>query len=173
MGLRKKKFRNKPMTKHQPIKTETGQLTQNKTEEIQRWTQWLKQQLCKPDTHLALEIEHIKEEQWTQQEHNIQNKTPSQIQTTPELQLIRKHAELTQLTTEHKNIDTWLNADYTTSEIRRSIKQLKNQKSHGSDGIPGEVYKILQPRIAKYICQILNKIKHGNKLIGQKYQAHG
>ena len=42
--------------------------------------------------------------------------------------------------------------------------KLKNQKSHGGDGIPGDLYKTLKEWVTEDIRQILKRIKHGHKI---------
>jgi len=125
-----KKYRTNNTGKHQPIKTDTGQLTQNATEEIQRWTQWIQQQFQKTEEQLQLSMEHITETQWEQMEEQIKNKTnpTPETQTTPDIQYIREQAELTKIQNKYQYINSWLQADYATAEIRKSIKNSKTKK---------------------------------------------
>ena len=44
---------------------------------------------------------------------------------------------------------------------KRTILQLKNNKAHGSDGIPAEAFKILQKHITRPICTKMNAVKNG------------
>ena len=141
-------------------KKENGQQTQNKTEELQRWTEWIHQQFYKTEALTKLNIAHIEEAQWEQ----LEQKTKEEINTTQDLKLIRENAELTKLLKEYPYIQPWIEEDYTNTDIRKAIVKLKNQKSHGSDGIPGEVYKAIKQWVTKDICKILNRIKHGHKI---------
>ena len=49
-------------------------------------------------------------------------------------------------------------------EVRKTIQHLRNRKSHGMDGIPGEVYKALGEWIIKPMTIILNKIHQGDEI---------
>jgi len=51
-----------------------------------------------------------------------------------------------------------------TKRYKKSINSLKNQKSHGSDGIPGEAYKILHKHINLPIANIMNHIQAGGEM---------
>ena len=54
------------------------------------------------------------------------------------------------------------------NDIKRAIKSLKNNKAHGSDGIPGEVYKTLRKHTTTPITEIMNEIK-----MAKTYQKNG
>ena len=58
--------------------------------------------------------------------------------------------------------------DYTIQEIKNSITKLKNNRAHGTDGIPSEAYKTIQTWIAEPITHMLNEIK-----IENNYQKNG
>jgi len=44
------------------------------------------------------------------------------------------------------------------------LSHLKNNKSHGSDGIPGEAYKQLKKWLGKPLLQIMHKIQNGDQM---------
>jgi len=48
--------------------------------------------------------------------------------------------------------------------VETTIRQLKNHKSHGQDGITGETYETLNTWITKPLTKMLNKIKNRDKL---------
>ena len=86
-----KKYRTKSTKSYQPVNKENGQTTQNTQEETQRWTEWIKEQFHKPQHQLKLNIAHIQEEQWGQQEQQLQQQNNTElIQTTPGIQIIRE-----------------------------------------------------------------------------------
>merc|ERR1712112_680588 len=45
-----------------------------------------------------------------------------------------------------------------------AIKTLKNNKAHGTDGIPAEAYKAIRTWITEPITHMLNAIKNGHEL---------
>ena len=57
-----------------------------------------------------------------------------------------------------------LTKQYTPPEIDTAISQLKNQKAHGIDGIPGEAYKALKNWIMHSLTEIIRKIQKGGKM---------
>ena len=57
-------------------------------------------------------------------------------------------------------IQTWLTADYAKKEAQQETAQLKNGKARGSDGAPGEAFKILQKEITEPARIIMRKIKN-------------
>jgi len=69
------------------------------------------------------------------------------LQIDPDLKEISTQSRLHQLLTKEPHIYTWLTADYTHKDIKKAIGALKNNKSHGSGGIPGVGYKVLRKRI--------------------------
>ena len=54
--------------------------------------------------------------------------------------------------------------EYKKEEAQQAIRQLKNNKSHGTDGITGEAYKALIGLIAPSITAIVRKIQQGDKI---------
>jgi len=61
---------------------------------------------------------------------------------------------LFQQKTKRPQLDKWLTKQYTEQEIKSAIMQLKH-KAHGSDGIPGEFYKVLKEWISEPLTEIL------------------
>jgi len=61
-------------------------------------------------------------------------------------------------------IQYWITAQYTEKDVQKTLTTLRNNKAHGSDGIPGEAYEILSPWIAREITTIANHIKQGTQL---------
>ena len=62
-----------------------------------------------------------------------------------------------------------LTEPYTSQEINNAIKNLKNRKAFGKDGIHGEVYKALGDWITKSLALILQEIQKKDK----KYRQNG
>ena len=58
----------------------------------------------------------------------------------------------------------WLVDAYTEREIAQVVKQLQNNKAHGTDGIPGEVYKELTTQLTKPLTSIRDIIGNREKL---------
>ena len=54
--------------------------------------------------------------------------------------------------------------DYTQKDIQQAIKHLKNNKAHGTDGIPAEAYKAINNWITEPLTTMLNRIKNGQQL---------
>jgi len=73
----------------------------------------------------------------------------------------QKHSRLQNILRTELHIYTWIASDYTNKDIGKAIKRLKDKKSHGSDGIPGEAYKVLNKHIAMAIAKITNNVKWG------------
>ena len=82
----------------------------------------------------------------------------------PDLQEIRNRSRLHKLFNNEPHVYTWLTQDYTRKDIKKAIQTLKNNKAHGSDGIPGEAYKVLKQHLVTPITLIMNKIKNGQKM---------
>ena len=116
--------------------------------------------------------ERIKQNKQQEQHTPRENTNNQQPNISKELQHIRETSLLTQAMKKHPQINKWLTEDYTEKDVEATIRQLKNHKSHGQDGIPGETYKSLNPWIAKPQPIILNKIKNRDKLLqnGRKEQ---
>ena len=56
------------------------------------------------------------------------------------------------------------NTRLTQKDIKTTIKTLKNKKSHGSDGIPGEAYEVLRKYINPATTKEMNRIKKGAQM---------
>jgi len=82
----------------------------------------------------------------------------------PDLQHIRDKAPLTQTTAAPPQINKRIAEDYAEEEVGTTIQQLKNIKSDGQDGIPGETHIALNPWVVKPLTSILGKIKNRDKL---------
>ena len=80
----------------------------------------------------------------------------------PHLTYLRQTSLLYKTMTRNKSIQQWRIQDYTENEVYQTLKRLENNKSHGTDGIPGEAYRVLAPYVTKPIASILNQIKKGN-----------
>ena len=66
--------------------------------------------------------------------------------------------------TKNISLQHWLTQDYKEEEVYRTTQHLRNNKSHGPDGIPGEAYKALAPYIAEKSTSILSRVKNGESL---------
>ena len=105
-----------------------------------------------------------------QQHHTTEkHKTTSGQQQTqkeihPDLQQIRQRPMLNFPIQSHPQIQKMLTKPYTERDVQTAINQLKNNKSHGSDGIPGEAYKALQSWLIKPMQQILREIQLGDNI---------
>ena len=66
-----KKYRIQSTKTNQSVRKGNGQLTQNDTDEMQRWEEWLEHQFYNQH-QLKLKIAHITEEQWAKMEQQIQ-----------------------------------------------------------------------------------------------------
>ena len=60
------------------------------------------------------------------------------------LQYIRTNSLLRQAIKNQPTLHEMLTRKYTRQEIDKAICQVKNRKSNGTDGIPGEAYKALK-----------------------------
>ena len=88
------------------------------------------------------EIEKIQQDKQQEQHIPRKNANTQQPNISKELQHIRETSLLTQAMKKHPQINKWLTEDYTEKDVEATIRQLKNHKSHGQDGIPGETYKL-------------------------------
>jgi len=52
-----------------------------------------------------------------------------------------------------------LTMDYTEDDTKKAFDGLKNNKAHGSDGIPGEIYKILRKQLRNPLTKIMDNVK--------------
>ena len=77
---------------------------------------------------------------------------------------IRGNAKPTKLIRQYPYIQHWINPEYTEKEGKKTISQLKNNKSHGSDGIPREAYKAPAPWVTRQSTIIMNQINQGAQL---------
>jgi hypothetical protein len=53
-----------------------------------------------------------------------------------------------------------LNGDITSAEVLKEIKNLKNNKAPGEDGVPGELNKSLSSQLLPVIVKLFNTIFH-------------
>ena len=65
---------------------------------------------------------------------------------------------------EHPSIEQWLTKPYAEGEVATVLSNLKNNKSMGTDGIPGEAYKILGATITTFILELMNNITAGQPM---------
>ena len=75
-----------------------------------------------------------------------------------------KSAEITKEQENHTFAAKCILEEYATADVRRDIMRLKNQKSHGSEGIPEESYRAVKQWVVRDICEIANQIIHGHPL---------
>jgi len=61
-------------------------------------------------------------------------------------------------------VHAWLTKPYKLKEIQQTIMQLKNNKATGTDGIPGEIYKITSTHFSHFILELVNQILHGQPI---------
>ena len=81
------------------------------------------------------------------------------LQIHEDIQYVRTNFIMRKTLQANPTIHDMLTREY-TEEIKISLRQLKNRKAHGTDGIPGEVYKALSNWITnpwKKYCQISKK----------------
>ena len=82
---------------------------------------------------------HIAEKIWTNIEHG---NAMQGITTIPgELTEIRRNSKLQTLTQEHPEVEQRITQSYTAEETKNVLPNLKNNKSMGTDGIPGKYIK--------------------------------
>jgi len=162
-----KKHKNK--SKHTTMYTEEGTETHDTTQTLTRWTQWIQQHFSKPEQeNKDIQIEHIDEQTWDEIEKTTKLNTTTTTQQTqpihPNLTTIREHAQLIQAQQKNPQIANMLLKDYTQKDIQQAIKRLKNNKAHGSDGIPAEAYKAINTWLTEPLTTMLNHIKNGQQL---------
>jgi len=120
-------------------------MTQNKTELITRWTEWIKQQFQNTPEQEKPKPMHIPETIWGQIEQSRATMPDIQITEIPNgLNIIRNNAHLTKICNTEPTVLAWLAKDYTDKEVKRAITNLRNNKAHGCGGIPGEAYRALR-----------------------------
>ena len=112
---------------------------------MQRWTEWIEQTSQIPPEEENTEIIHITEgtwrsmeQQYSQTNHQIAQSaiTPGTIQIDQDLQQIRHNSILYQTLIRNPEIYEWITRPYAIQETKQAILTLKNNKSHGIDGIP-------------------------------------
>jgi len=62
---------------------------------------------------------------------------------------LRETSALQQLIAKHTVLQHRFNKDYTEKDVSNATKQLKNNKTNGTDGVPGEEYKALTGKLKK------------------------
>ena len=159
-----KKHKNK--SKHTTMYTEEKTETQDTNQTLKRWTQWIQQHFSQTtQENKNIEIEHIKEQTWNEMESALKNDTTKISQPPhPNLCTIREHTQLIKAQQKHPQITEMLLKDYTTDDVQQAIKQLKNNKAHGTDGIPAEAFKAIGNWITEPLTIMLNHIKNGQQL---------
>ena len=53
-----------------------------------------------------------------------------------DLQEIRRNADLTKITKDKPEIESWISREYTEQDIETELRNLALKKAHGNDGIP-------------------------------------
>ena len=146
--------------------TEEGTETHDTNQTLKRWTQWIQQHFSQTtQENKNIEIEHIKEQTWNDIEKTLQDNTTTTKHTIhPNLRAIREHTQLIKAQQKHPQITDMLLKDYTQNDVQQAIKQLKNNKAHGTDGIPAEAFKAIGNWIAEPLTTMLNHIKNGQQL---------
>ena len=146
--------------------TEDGKETHDTAQTLTRWTQWIQQHFSKTEQeNNNIQIEHIKEQTWGEMENTTKPDTTKLTQQIhPNLNKIREQAQLLKAQQKHPQITEMLLKDYTQKDIQQAIKQLKNNKAHGTDGIPAEAFKAINNWITEPLTTMLNHIKNGAQL---------
>jgi len=150
---------------------DNGEYTQNTKQAIKQWASWIKQNFQKTKPEAKPTTQHITEETWEEIQKQIHQKSAppdidtdhSQYEIPEDIQLIRAHSQLNHTIKKHPQIKRMLTKTYEEKEIHQAIRQLKNNKSHGADGIPGEAYKTLIDWVTPGITEIMTKIQQGDK----------
>ena len=131
------------------------------------WANWATKNFQIHTEQEQLEIQHIPETQRGQIRTQLEEKT-SNRNTKPNLHrrpTENPHSITTISSTRTTPTNTTTSdAQIYQADIQSSIQQLKNNKSHGIDGTPGEVYKELKGWITTPISAILQKTQQGDQL---------
>ena len=87
------------------------------------------------------------------------------MRTDEDLQLARQQEAIAKTIQEEPETETWINQEYGEQDIDRELRNLENQKAHGSDG--GNRRRIQRnPKMGnKTITRIANSIKTGQKFL--------
>ena len=136
-------------------------MTNDQQEIMQTWTEYIKTQFQVNPEKLKPTIQHISNDKWKKPQKQIQEQIQQEH---ADIHTIRQNAKLTQMLDKNPHIKYWLTADYTEKEIRNTINKLKNNKAHGSDGIPAETYKALSPWTTGTITNMMNLLKNGAEM---------
>merc|ERR1712112_305512 len=95
---------------------------------------------------------------------NTTKSTQLKYPISPDLTTIREQTQLIQAQQKNPQITNMILKDYTQKDVQQAIKRLKNNKAHGTDGIPAEAYKAINNWITEPLTTMLNHIKNGQQL---------
>jgi len=138
--------------------------THDEKQTLKRWTEWITQQFSQTQQESKnIQIDHIDEKTWEKLEQTKQYNNQD-MHIPQRLQEIRKQSKLHIWQQQNPKITNLLIKDYTQNEVTSAIKTLKNNKAHGTDGIPAEAYKAIRTWITEPITHMLNAIKNGHEL---------
>ena len=74
----------------------------------------------------------------------VKERKPLFTLTTPDINYIRKQENLTKIQEKRPHLTLWIDAYFTTPDIRREITKPGNNKENGSYGIHGEALKAIK-----------------------------
>jgi len=152
-------------TKLQTIdQKQDGTLARNKQELITRWTEWVEHQFHTTENNIRPETMHMQEQQWENGENTDTDNEKQITQVRKALQSVRQDPTIAKLINQYPQIAAWLTKNYTDKDTKKAIRGLKNGKSHGIDGVPGEAYKVSRKHLTQPIRILMNKIKQGQEL---------
>ena len=139
-----------------------GAKTKTPLERQHRWNEWIEQQFIIPTGEEIPRNMFIREQTWANIKHG---NTRHGITSIPEkLTKIRTNSKLQTLTQGNLNVEQRISQPYNADEITSVITNLINNKSMGTDGIPGEVYKILNTPITGFAKELMNNINAGQPM---------
>ena len=131
---RKKQDRNYVLNKADGTKTKTP------LERQQRWAEWIGKQFSISQEQEIPRNMYIPEQTWKNIYHGITRQGITRIP--DELTEIRMNSKLQTLMQERPEVEQRIAQPCAAEETKNVLAGLKNSKSMGTDGIPGEVYKV-------------------------------
>ena len=84
-----------------------------------------------------------------------------------QLQHIREASPIRQLIQKQPEIEKWTTRPYSLREIQTAILHLNNNKETGTDGTPGEIYKVTPRHLIAFLMNLMNNIMHGQAIPDQ------
>ena len=148
-----------------PLEKKDNKMTTTLNENLERWTEWIKDMFTTEDT--TPKMEHLEDQFWNRDTETIkkelyeeteQGKKGEKDKNLEKIKGERKKATLTKMINKDEKLKNLLERGIQKEEIRKAIASLKNGKSFGKDAIPGEIYKNNTETMTDILYEIFTEI---------------